>query len=147
MDTDPEPAPEPEGDVSEEDLGKQTFVQRKLNDENIQTVDKRQYMRFNVAGNRNSVSMESNAQIDSILDISRGGIAVKHNNQLKVGDVVPVQMSYGDLNINANVKVVTATDARAGAMFVDLDKATANKLLYMNILLEDAAANGIVSYK
>ena len=104
-------------------------------------------MRFNVEGNRNTISMESNSQIDSILDISRGGIAVKHNNQLKVGDVVPVQISYGDLDINANVKVVTATDARAGAMFVDLDRATANKLLYMNILLEDAAANGIITMK
>ena len=128
-------------------MGKQTFVQRKLNDENIQTIDKRQYMRFNVEGNRNTVSLETNGQIDSLVDISRGGIAVKHSNQLKVGDVIPVQITYGDLDINANVKVVTATDAKAGAMFMDLDKATANKLLYMNILLEDAVANGTISYK
>ena len=128
-------------------MGKQTFVQRKLNDENIQTIDKRQYMRFNVEGNRNTVSLETNGQIDSLVDISRGGIAVKHSNQLKVGDVIPVQITYGDLDISANVKVVTATDAKAGAMFMDLDKATANKLLYMNILLEDAVANGTISYK
>ena len=58
--------------------------------------------------------------------------------QVKVGDVIPVQISYGDLNINADVKIVTASDVRAGAEFVNLDRATANKLLYMNILLNEA---------
>ena len=102
------------------------------------SIDKRQYMRFEVSGNRNPVELQQNAQIDSLLDISRGGIAVRHHKQLKVGDVVPVQISYGDLDISADVKIVTATDVRAGAEFVNLDRATANKLLYMNILLEEA---------
>ena len=117
----------------------QTLQPRRILSENIPNDDKRQYMRFNVAGNQNNVELQANNQIDSIIDISRGGMAVKHHKQLKVGDVVPVQISYGDLDINANIKVVTATDVRAGATFVNLDKATANKLLYMNILLEDAA--------
>ena len=95
-------------------------------------------MRFNVAGNRNTVELANNGAIDGIVDISRGGMAVKHHNNLKVGDVVPVQLSYGDLNIDANIKILTASDVRAGAQFVDLDRATANKLLYMNILLEEA---------
>ena len=104
-------------------------------------MDKRQYMRFQVAGNRNPVELQQNDQIESLLDISRGGIAVRHHNQLKVGDVIPVQISYGDLDINADVKIVTATDVRAGAEFVNLDRATANKLLYMNILLQEANPN------
>ena len=95
-------------------------------------------MRFNVAGNRNTVELHPNSQISGLVDISRGGLAVKHHNNLRVGDVVPVQITYGDLDINANVKIVTASDVRAGAMFVDLDQATANKLLYMNILMQDA---------
>ena len=125
------------------DTGKQTYIQRNVLDENIPSIDKRQYMRFQVAGNRNPVELQQNAQIESLLDISRGGIAVKHHNQLKVGDVVPVQISYGDLDISADVKIVTATDVRAGAEFVNLDRATANKLLYMNILLEEANSNNI----
>ena len=74
-----------------------------------------------------------------MIDISRGGIAVKHDNALQVGDVIPVHLTYGDLDINAEVKVVTSTADRAGAMFVNIDQATANKLLYLNILLEDAS--------
>ncbi len=135
MDSDTDTDDDPSYD---RDSGKETYIQRKVLDENIPSIDKRQYMRFDVAGNRNPVELQQNSQIDSLLDISRGGIAVKHHNQLKVGDIVPVQISYGDLDINADVKIVTATDVRAGAEFVNIDRATANKLLYMNILLEEA---------
>ena len=95
-------------------------------------------MRFNVSDSEKPVLMEAtNNGIDGIIDVSRGGIAVKHNSNLQVGDVIPVHIKYGDLDINANVKIVTSNSNRAGAMFVNLDKATANKLLYLNILLED----------
>ena len=73
--------------------------------------------------------------IDSLLDISRGGVALKHNNALKAGDVIPVHIAYGDVDINADVKVVSATSSRAGAEFVNIDKALANQLLYLSILL------------
>ena len=96
-------------------------------------------MRFNVNDTARPVMLErSNNGIDGLIDVSRGGIAVKHDNNLKVGDVIPVHLTYGDLDINADVKVVTSTSNRAGAMFVNLDQATANKLLYLNILLEDS---------
>ena len=97
-------------------------------------------MRFNVADSSIPVMLENNNNgIDGLIDISRGGIAVRHDNNLQVGDVIPVHLTYGDLDINADVKVVTSSTDRAGAMFVNLDKATANKLLYLNILLEDAS--------
>jgi hypothetical protein len=76
-------------------------------------------------------------------------MAVAHNNSLKVGDVVPVSIAYGDLNINTDVKIVSATDRRAGTEFVNLDQATANKILYMNIMLEEqqtASRNNNLSY-
>ena len=95
-------------------------------------------MRFNVANSKKPVMLERNNNINGLIDVSRGGIAVKHNNNLKVGDVIPVHLTYGDLDIQANVKVVSATTSRAGAEFVNIDQATANKLLYLNILLEDA---------
>ena len=44
-------------------------------------------------------------------------------------------MSYGGLDINAKAKVVTATTHRAGAQFIDLDQATANQILYLNMAL------------
>lgn len=132
----PTPEPDPTPNVPDGD-GSITYTQRKGED-NIDNIDKRQYMRFNVADTKNPVALEKSSKIDGLLDVSRGGIAVSHHNDLKVGDVVPVHLTYGDLDIKTNVKIVTATTSRAGAMFVDLDQATANKLLYLNILLEDS---------
>ena len=132
----PDPEPDPTPNIPDGD-GSITYTQRKGED-NIDNIDKRQYMRFNVADTKNPVALEKSSKIDGLLDVSRGGIAVSHHNDLKVGDVVPVHLTYGDLDIKTNVKIITATTSRAGAMFVDLDQATANKLLYLNILLEDS---------
>ena len=108
----------------------------------FQAIDKRQTMRFDVNANNIPITLEQNNQITSVLDISRGGIAVTHNNTLNVGDVVPVHITYGDIDVNADVKIVSATKERAGAEFVNLDEATANNILYMNIMIEDTIANG-----
>ena len=100
-------------------------------------------MRFNIQEIKHPVLMEKSENINQILDISRGGIAVKHNNTLKVGDVIPVHITYKNLDINANVKVVSASTTRAGAEFTNLDKAIANQLLYLNVMLE--ADNNILA--
>ena len=100
-------------------------------------------MRYNVSDNKNPVAIEPGNGVEGLLDVSRGGISVVHNNELKVGDVVPVHISYGGLDIKADVKVVTSTNHRAGAMFVNLDQATANQLLYLNMILEDVNGNNI----
>jgi len=110
--------------------------QRELGD-SISIVDKRQYMRFSLDRTNVPVSFTSTDKVANVLDISRGGIAIKHNNTLKVGDVVPVHLSYGDVDIDTNVKIVTASDVRAGAEFIDLDSTTANRILYLNLLLEE----------
>ena len=46
-------------------------------------------------------------------------------------------MKYGGLDIKANAKVVSATSHRAGAQFVNLDSATANQILYLNMVLDE----------
>ena len=102
-------------------------------------------MRFNIDSNNIPVQFETNGKISSLVDISRGGIAVTHNNSLKVGDVIPVHITYGDVDIHTDVKIVTASDVRAGAEFVNLDSAAANRILYLNLLLEEQqmlSANG-----
>ena len=93
-------------------------------------------MRYNVSSNTNPVLMEKNNNMERLIDVSRGGIAVNHNNTLKVGDVIPVHLTYGDLDIQAKAKVVSATSSRAGAEFVEIDQGVANQLLYLNMLLE-----------
>jgi len=132
----PNPVPPPTPDPVTPD-GSIAYNQR-IDEMNIDTIDKRQYMRFNVSDNTNPVTMErSNNGIDNLLDISRGGIAVTAEDSVKVGDVIPVHIQYGDVDIKANVEVVTKANGRAGAKFVNLDKATANQLLYLSLLLEE----------
>ena len=132
--TEPEPEPEPQPTVSAD--GSVAYVQRKDLDNEIQTIDKRQYMRFNINQVSHPVLMERSENVSKLIDISRGGIAVRHNNTVKVGDIIPVHIAYKDLDINANVKVVSATTNRAGAEFINLDENIANQLLYLNVLLE-----------
>ena len=135
--TEPTPAPTP--DIERDDVDHLTWVQRKDVSDNVPTIDKRQFMRFDAMNPDRPVQLLSNdgGKIDSILDISRGGIAISHHKSVKVGDVIPVQLSYGDLSINADVKVITASDVRAGAEFTNLDEATANKLLFLSLMLEE----------
>ncbi len=136
---DPEPnppTPDPKPNIPDED-GSITYIQRKIDVSNVDSIDKRQYMRFNIAQTTKPVTMErSNSGITNLIDVSRGGIAVKHNNTLKVGDIVPVHLTYGNLDIKADVKIVSASSTRAGAEFVNIDKSLANQLLYLNIMLE-----------
>ena len=101
----------------------------------IEVIDKRQYMRFDTEANQNQVVFNSDSPSASgILNISRGGVQLSHNKSLKVGDVVPVHIKYGDVEVNTEVKVVSTTDRTAGAEFVDLDLATKNKILYLSLL-------------
>ena len=129
LDKDPDPTPM----VDFKDAYKQT-----VRNDFVDSIDKRQFIRFNTdSSNPNPISFESSQNVIAISDISRGGVSLKHDKSLKVGDVVPVHLKYGDLEVNANVKIVSATDAKAGGKFVDLDKATANKLLYLSMLVKD----------
>ena len=111
-----------------------SMIRRKEVAEVVPTIDKRQYIRFNAANE--PITMEPNANLISILDISRGGMAVSHNNQLKVGDVIPVNFNFGDMNVSTDVKVISASDRRAGTQFVNLTPSIANQLLYMSLVME-----------
>ena len=116
------------------DDAKRTW-KKEIND-NISVIDKRQYMRFDIDGNPNPVVFESEPTVDGILNISRGGVQLSHNKTLKVGDIVPVHIKYGDIEIKTEVKIVSASDVTAGGEFVNLDLATANQLLYLSLLMD-----------
>ncbi len=116
------------------DDAKRTW-KKEIND-NISVIDKRQYMRFDIDGNPNPVVFESEPTVDGILNISRGGVQLSHNKTLKVGDVVPVHIKYGDIEIKTEVKIVSASDVTAGGEFINLDLATANQLLYLSLLMD-----------
>ena len=107
-------------------------------EDEIDNIDKRQYMRFNVNGSEFPILLEkTNNGVTNLLDVSRGGVALAHDGSLKVGDIVPLHMMYADMDVHAQVKVVSATTSRAGAEFVNIDKGTANQLLYLNIVVDN----------
>ena len=131
----PQPGDDDDDLPANMDDAKRTW--KKVVADDINIIDKRQYIRFRVDHNPNPVVFESVPTVSSLVDISRGGVALTHHKALKVGDVVPVHIKYGDLNIDADVKIVTASDVRAGGEFVNLDQSTANRLLYLNLMLEE----------
>ncbi len=132
--------PDKPDDNKNDDIGFKDVYKQRVLDNPIYGIDKRQHMRFSANESETPINLADNGQISQILDISRGGMAVAHNHNLKVGDVVPVKIQYGNLNINTDVKIVSATDNRAGTEFINLDQATANKILYMNIMLKEQTA-------
>ena len=111
-------------------------IRQRVVEENFDAIDKRQYMRFDIDNSDNSVVFQSSPEVESVVNISRGGVSLAHNKKLKVGDVVPVHLKYGDIEIDADVKIVSATDKRAGAEFINLDEATQTKLLYLSLIEE-----------
>ena len=82
---------------------------------------------FNPTFMGNSIKTATKDSFTKVLDVA----------EKETKDFTKPEDAYTKSHVNANVKVVTATTNRAGAVFVNLDKATANKLLYLSIILED----------
>lgn len=70
-----------------------------------------------------------------IYDISKTGALIDNKERkLKVGETARVKILYEDMVIDVEVEVVRVTkDELAGVKFINLDKATANKILYLNL--------------
>lgn len=95
----------------------------------------RRNLRFNVQNSDGGPSVEGeNNSIQGILDISKGGLALEHDGSLKVGDKMNINLSQDDVSIEVEIQIVRIAGNRAGAKFINMDKATANKILYLNML-------------
>ena len=80
-------------------------------------------------------------RILSLENISSGGLLVVHDGTMKEKEKFFVDISYGDIQVTTEVEVVRLTNNnRAGLRFINMDKATANKILYMNMAIEENAA-------
>lgn len=102
---------------------------------------KREYIRFNVLEDSgvhlDKKKKQKTPRIIAIVDISRGGIAVTHDGSLKVGEKMVVSLSCHGIDISPEVEVVRVSGNNAGMKFINLDKSTANKILYMNMFMAD----------
>ena len=93
---------------------------------------KRQNIRFSLGKDDEEVKV-ANKRIISILDISKGGLAVEHDGTLKKGEEFMINLSYHNITASPEVKVVRVNGNKAGLQFINMDNATANKILYINL--------------
>ena len=93
---------------------------------------KRQNIRFSLGKDDKEVQI-ANRRIISIIDISKGGLAVEHDGSLKKGEEFVINLTYHDVTASPEVRVVRVNGNKAGLQFINLDNATANKILYINL--------------
>lgn len=74
---------------------------------------------------------DSSAQV---FNISKTGMEIQNTANAKVGDVIPLDINIGSVNIKAQGQVMRAENGRIGVKFINMDKATSNKILYLNML-------------
>ncbi len=80
---------------------------------------------------------EKTPRIIAIENISRGGLAVVHDGSLRKGERFVIDIDYHNIKASPEVEVVRVVNDRAGLKFINLDKATANKILYMNMFMAE----------
>lgn len=103
--------------------------------------EKRNYIRYEVKDLKNPVVLDrTGTDIQRLINISRGGVAVKTSTPLAIGQIVPIKLVYEDIAINTEAQVVFTQGNLAGAEFINSDKQTENNLLYLSIRLD--ADNG-----
>ena len=100
---------------------------------------KRNHIRFTVKeinkeNNLVLVSSKQSDKVKSIIDISKGGLAIEHNGDLKLGDQFIVSLEYNDIKVSPKVEVVRVENNKAGLKFIDLDDSDKNKILFMNLM-------------
>ena len=93
---------------------------------------KRQNIRFSLAKDDEEVKV-ANKRIISILDISKGGLAVEHDGTMQKGEEFMINLSYHNITATPEVRVVRVSGNKAGLQFINMDNATANKILYINL--------------
>lgn len=101
----------------------------------INPQEKRKFIRFSTEKLSHPISLKTEAGT-KLIDISRGGIALKLDNHNQLGDIFPVQIAYKNIKIDTQAKVISTTADRIGAEFIVQNEDVANQLLYLSVQLE-----------
>ena len=111
---------------------------KQINPQSILSIDeRREYIRLNSWNLSIPIQITiNNDSKNKLINISRGGLAVKHNNTLKAGNIIPITIKYRNLNIKTYAQVLYANSNRASCKFINPNKTTSNQLLYLSVLLE-----------
>ena len=79
---------------------------------------------------------DSDSKVLAVHDISRGGLLVTHDGSLKLNEKFLINLKYYEIDVDVEVKVVRLHSDKAGLEFVNMDEATANKILYLNMSVD-----------
>ena len=144
--TTPEPTPEPTplNVLDRSVVDNSTYIQRQATSDAVPIVDDSQYIKIDTSELQTPVDLVENYNamannVVEVVEISRGGATLAHNNILRKGDVFPIHIKYGDIDINTMVKVVNSTDYTADIEYVNVAQSTVNKLLYLSLVIEGGA--------
>lgn len=103
--------------------------------------EKRNYIRYGIKDLKKPVVIDkTGTDIQSLINISRGGVAIKTKTPTSIGQIIPIKLVYEDIAINTEAQIVFTDGDIAGAKFVNIDKQAENNLLYLSIRLD--ADNG-----
>lgn len=103
--------------------------------------EKRNYIRYGIKDLKKPVVIDkTGTDIQSLINISRGGVAIKTKTPTSIGQIIPIKLVYEDIAINTEAQIVFTDGDIAGAKFVNINKQTENNLLYLSIRLD--ADNG-----
>lgn len=103
--------------------------------------EKRNYIRYDIKDLKKPVVIDkTGTDIQSLINISRGGVAIKTKTPTSIGQIIPIKLVYEDIAIGTVAQVVFTQGNIAGAQFINSDKQTENNLLYLSIRLD--ADNG-----
>ena len=132
----PKPIPEPTPTPVIRDNDPTRLIYDKKRDDSFLEL-KRESIRYGINGDSLSLNSASN-HIQGIVDISKTGLAVKTDGSLKINDEVKVNFAYKGIEVEATAKVMRVNQSNniAGLKFTDLDTLTANKILYLSMLIE-----------
>ena len=132
----PTPVPTPNSTPELKDNDPTRLIYDREQDNNFLEL-KRESIRYGVNGDSLSLN-EGSEHIESIVDISKTGLAVKTDGNLKLNDEVKVSFAYKGIEVDATAKVMRVNQSNniAGLKFTDLDTLTANKILYLSMLNE-----------
>lgn len=103
--------------------------------------EKRNYIRYEIKELKKPVVIDkTGTNIQSLINISRGGVAIKTKTPTSIGQIIPIKLVYENIEIDTVAQVVFTQGNIAGAQFINSDKQTENNLLYLSIRLD--ADNG-----
>ncbi len=115
------------------DIDKATYKPTKRTSIRFRTPDDGSY----ILVSEKKKDKEIRKRIIRVEDISREGISVVHDGSLQKGETFTVNLTYKDINVSPEVEVVRVSSNKAGLKFINMDKATANKILYLNMFVSD----------